>query len=88
MATTVNPLTNYAQQETAYYYCNVCGRKDYRLQIYSSNGTGNAAVTTCNGWNTAPCKYPQTQCLGTMTAGSTAQTNLNNLSTNDAWTSS
>ena len=62
MATQGNPQTQYIQEESPYYFCNVCGRKDYRGLIF--NVTYNP---TCNAFNSSPSKYPQAQCKGTMT---------------------
>lgn len=53
-----NIKTQYVTYEPHYYYCDVCGRKSYR--------EGAVSGTTCNSYNSAPAKYPQQHCKGTM----------------------
>jgi len=47
----------YVAIELEYCYCNVCGRKDYRVIQVGQ---------LCGGYNTACAKYPEKQCQGTM----------------------
>ena len=74
MATQGNPQTQYVQPESVYAYCATCGRKSYNLQtlVFSGNGT----LQKCGAFNSAPFKYPQAPCQGTMTIMSGDQNSI------------
>jgi hypothetical protein len=74
-----NSTTQYTQNELPYLYCNVCGRKDYRIV-----GAGQV----CQVYNSSPSKYPQKNCPGIMTQATNTIATLSNNQSNDERSSS